>query len=506
MTGTKRITVILFCLGFSAFLNFALRRGPGNTIRTVDFAEIYYGSRCALQHKDPYDPDTVLHEFLAEGGKFPGDMPGKRLSDAKVAQIVLSNSVNLPTTFFLLLPFALLPWSVTSYAWVCLSVLLLAVSAWLVWDLGAGAAPAIWAWLAGFMLANSQQLIATGNIAGAAVGLCIIAAWCFLSERFALAGVVLLAVSLLIKPHDAGFIWLYFLLAGGTLRKRALQALAVTAVLGLCAAVWIARISPHWIPELHRNISYEVARGGIDDPGPTGAHQNTPAPVIDLQAAISIFKDDADFYNPVSYLAIGALLLVWIILVLRKRHPALQASEKPDELKGHDLSRAVNSAESIGPSGAEAPSSKSSRNLIALSAATSGALFALAPVAAFTLLPVYHRPYDAKLLLLALPACAMLWAAKASKRWLALALTAAAIVFTSDIPLAIVVALGQSLSLSANTLAGKIATVLLLRPAPLIVLALGCFYLWAYFRYEPSSSIPPRQDGARTMSADAGAT
>ncbi|HEV2132822.1 MAG TPA: glycosyltransferase family 87 protein [Terracidiphilus sp.] len=447
--------MILLCVSFSALLNWALRRGPGNTIHTVDFAEIYYGDRCALQHQDPYDPGTVLREFLAQGGKFPPDVPGKPISDSKVAQIVLSNSVNLPTSFFLVLPLALLPWSITAYLWVWLSVLLLAVAAWLVWDLGAGASPAIWAWLAGFLLSNSQQLIATGNVAGAAVGLCIIAVWCFLKNRFVLAGVVLLAFSLLLKPHDAGFIWLYFLLAGGALRKRALQTLAVTAVLGLCTFAWISRISPHWYPELHRNIAFEVARGGIDDPGPTGAHQNTPAPVIDLQAAISVFKDDAGSYNIVSYLVIGVLILAWIVVVLRKR-PSPQ-----------------------------------------------GALFALAPVAALTLLPVYHRPYDAKLLLLTLPACALLWAAKAPRRWIALALTAAAIFITSDIPLAMDVALGQSLSLSTNTFAGKLATVLLLRPAPLILLAVGCFYLWVYVRYEPPADLPPLADSSTAPAAAA---
>lgn len=443
MTGTKRITLILLCVGFSFFLFLAFPHGPGHKLHTVDFAEIYFGDRGALQHKDPYDPASVLNEFYSEGGQFPPDVAGKPPSDAKVAKIVLSTAVNLPTSFFLFLPLALLPWSLASYLWVVLSAVLLAIAAALTWDLGTSTAPALWAWLAGFMLANCQQIFATGNIAGISVGLCVIAVWCFLKQRFAVAGVALLAVSLLIKPHDAGFIWLYFLLAGGALRKRALQTLAVTAVLGLCTAVWIARISPHWSAELHRNLSSEVARGGIDDPGPAGERQKTTAPVIDLQAALSLLNDEAGFYNPASYAIAGVLILLWIVVVLRKRRSP------------HD------------------------------------ALFALAPIAALTMLPVYHRPYDAKLLLLTLPACALLWAAKAPRRRIALALTVAAIVVTSDIPLAIDVALGQSLSLSSTTLAGKIATVLLLRPAPLVLLALGCFYLWIYMRYEPLAGDPP---------------
>jgi hypothetical protein len=440
MTGTKRLMLIVLCVGFSYFLFLVFPHGPGHKLHTVDLAEIYFGDRCALQHKDPYDPATVLNEFFSEGGQFPAEVAGKPPSDSRVAKIVLSNAVNLPTSFFLFLPFALLPWSVASYLWVGISGLLLAIAAWLTWDLGACKAPAVWAWLAGFMLANCQQIFATGNIAAVAVGLCIIAAWCFLRQRFAGAAIVLLAFSLLLKPHDAGFVWLYFLLAGGTLRKRALQTLAVTAVLGLCTAAWIARISPHWSAELHRNISSEVARGGIDDPGPSGERQNTTAPVIDLQDVISLFKDDAGLYNMASYAIFGVLILLWAVVVLRKRGAP------------HD------------------------------------APFALAAVAALTMLPVYHRPYDAKLLLLALPACAMLWAAKARKRTFALALTSVTVILTSDIPLAIQVAIGKALTLSADTLGGKLATMLILRPAPLVLLALGCFYLWIYIRYEPTPS------------------
>lgn len=435
MTGTKRIALILLCVGFSAILYFGYSPDFGSTLRTVDFAEIYFGGRAALQHKDPYDPAAVLREFLAEGE-----------IHSRVAQTVLSNSVNLPTAFFLFLPFALLPWSLASYLWLGISGLFLAVAAWFTWDIGAERSPAIWAWFAGLMLVKCQQIFTSGNIAGFAVALCIIAAWCFLKERYALAGVVLLAFSLVIKPHDAGFIWLYFLLAGGSLRKRALQTFAVAAVIGLCTVAWISHVSPHWLPELHRNLTSEVVRGGIDDPGPTGQCQNTAAPIIDLQAVVSIFKDDPAFYNSVSYFVVGALVLAWGLAVLRKR------------------------------------------------GSFAGAAFALATVSSLTLLPVYHRPYDAMILLLTLPACAMLWAAGERKRWIALGLTLAAIVVTSGLPLAAGTALGLNPSLTANSLAGKLGTVLIFRPAPLILLALACFYLWVYIRFEPPASDPPRQD------------
>jgi len=77
--------------------------------------------------------------------------------------------------------------------------------------------------LIGFFLANCELLIVLGNMAGVAIGLCVVAVWCFLRERYVAAGIFCLAISLAIKPHDSGLVWLYFLLAGGIYRRRALQ-------------------------------------------------------------------------------------------------------------------------------------------------------------------------------------------------------------------------------------------------------------------------------------------
>jgi len=44
------------------------------------------------------------------------------------------------------------------------------------------------------------------------------------------AGILCFAISLAVKPHVAGMVLLYFLLANARYRKRALQTLAVTAL------------------------------------------------------------------------------------------------------------------------------------------------------------------------------------------------------------------------------------------------------------------------------------
>jgi hypothetical protein len=286
-----------------------------------------------------------------------------------------------------------------------------------------------------FVLANSEAIFATGNTAGIVVGLCMLAVWCFLRDRFVAAGVVCLAVSLAIKPHDAGLIWLYFLLAGGVYRKRALQALAVTAVLGLAALVWITPIAPHWLPELHSNLLFDQLPGGVNDPGPVTASTSGPAMVISLQSTISVFRDDPRIYNSVSYLICGALLLVWAAHTLRLRF---------------SISRAW---------------------------------FALAAVVPLAVLVTYHRPYDAKLLVLTVPACSMLWTEGKPVRWIALLATAAGIISTADIQLTILIILTGALHIPTAALSGQMLKFVLMRPTPLILLAMGIFYLWIYVRH-----------------------
>jgi hypothetical protein len=98
------------------------------------------------------------------------------------------------------------------------------------------------------------------------------------------------------------------------------------------------------------------------------------------------------------------------------------------------------------------------------------------------MLPVYHRQYDAKLLLLTVPACVMLWAEGGPTGRLALLLNTAGIVLTGDFPSAALMVLTGKLHLSTMGMFGKIVTAALVRPVPLILLVMAIFYLWVYVR------------------------
>ena len=94
----------------------------------------------------------------------------------------------------------------------------------------------------------------------------------------------------------------------------------------------------------------------------------------------------------------------------------------------------------------------------------------------------YHRPYDAKLLFLAIPACAHLSTQKSRIAILGTTLTSAAIAFTSDIPIAILTVVTARLRVPDASLVEKISTILITRPAPIFLLALASFYLFACLR------------------------
>jgi hypothetical protein len=235
------------------------------------------------------------------------------------------------------------------------------------------------------MLANSETLVGLGNAAGIAIGLCVIAAWCFLSGRHWVIGVFCLAFSLMLKPQDAAFVLLFFLLAGGIYRKRAVQSVAVAFAFGLPVVLWITSILPLWPKELAANLTFLTARGGICDPGPTSILW--PTAMVNLQTVISLFDNDPHLYNLVTYTLCGALLLPWAYTTIRSK------------------------------------------------LSVQSAWIALAAISAITLLIDYHRRNDTKLLLLSVPACAMLFSQGGRKGRLALALTSASILLYRRHPL-----------------------------------------------------------------------
>ena len=403
----------------------------------VDFKGLYYPARCLAQHCDPYNEGAVLRVYQAEAGAGASQ-------SAKVRQLA-TLYVYPPTTFLYTAGFALLSWKPAYLIGMALSIVSLVFASLLAWSIAADFAPILAGGLIGFLLANSEVLVITGNAAGLAISLCLIAVWCFVRQRFLWAGIFCLAISLAIKPHDAGLVWLYFLLAGGVYRRRALQTFLATIAISLPALLWVWRVSPHWMQELQANIASSFSlQSGINNPGLASSGAHGLDMLVSLQSIAGIFWSDPHIYNLVSYLVCAPFLIFWVYVTLRSR---------PTEAR---------------------------------------LWLGLAAISALSLLPVYHRQLDTKLLLLTVPACALLWAEGGLIGWLAVVVNAVGFFLNGDIPWAVLLTLIARLHLSTTGLTGLLLMVAQIFPAPLILLAMGAFYLWAYARRGDSIHPPPR--------------
>ncbi|MGC8550193.1 MAG: hypothetical protein ACP5M4_10885 [Acidobacteriaceae bacterium] len=307
--------------------------------------------------------------------------------------------------------------------WLLLIGLSFVAASLLMWELCADELPLVAGVLLGAFTATSTLLMMTGNPAGLAISLCVIAVWCFLRGRLLWLGVVFMGLSLVIKPQETGFIWLYFLLASVEYHRLTLRALVVVGVISIPAILWIsiAPASRHWVANLHAMVVATLQPGWSSDPG---IGNDTSYQFLNLQAIFSVIRDDPRFYGPISYGISGLLLLPWIV--------------------------------------------KSARR----TASRRAVYVALATGAALTMLPVYHRIYDWRLLLLMFPAVSLLWAQRDRHRWVAMG--------------SLLVVTGVSVNhfttflrrLQVHTLPGPLWMQMAGRPYCLLALAVAVVWLW----------------------------
>ncbi|MGB6191302.1 MAG: glycosyltransferase family 87 protein [Terracidiphilus sp.] len=397
-----------------------------------------------MHQADPYNEREFTRLYLDATHRLP------QVSNQRTA---LAKYVNLPTALLLVAPFAVLPWSVAKALWIGLVAGGFLGAAFLIWRLGDEYASGASLTLVCIVLLNSEVLFATGDTAGIVISLTVIAVWSFLNDRHIALGIICFAVALALKPHDAGILWLYFFLAGRVHRTRALRALAITSSLLACAIFWVSRVAPHWFSELLSNISASSTPGGLHEPGLASLTGRTAAMVIDLQAVTSAIWVDPHLYNLASYLVCGILICLWAFTTIRSTF------------------------------------------------SVSNAWLAVAAAVPLTLLITYHRPYDAKLLLLTIPACTMLWAEGGLRGWLALGFTTAGIVVTGDFFLAALTHITRHLDLAGASPAHRIFIGVAAQPVPLVLLVLAVFYLSIYMRQARKQRDPEHNSAVQTTHA-----
>jgi hypothetical protein len=413
-------------LGSIAFLLLGLVIISVRNTDQMDVRSAYISARCFIHNCDPYKQSDLMRVYFETGGTPP--------AGAQMASYLSFETQNVypPTMSAVMAPLAFAPYSVARLLWVSLVAAGYLIAAWLMWNVGSESSPLLSAALIAFYLFNSGSLLSTSNAGAFALSLCAIAAWCFVKDKSVPAGVLCMAVSLALKPHDSGLVWLYFLMIGGAYRKRALHSLLVLAIIAVPAFLWIQHTSPHWISELRSNLIAQIGEG--NDPGPSTVLNRGTLVITDLQTVIAFFDDDPSVYNPVSYvLCLG--MLAGVLFATRRQQIT------PVRVWG-----------------------------------------GLAAISALSMLPVYHRQYDAKLLLLTIPACAALWVAGGRIAKLALAVEFACLISTSDLPWALFISFIKHLDLPTSGPARDALIMLLSFPLPIALVITCCFYTLVNFR------------------------
>jgi len=419
------LACVLVGATFFVVLGFVLARTSPNG--SCDFEPVYYHSRVLIEHNDPYFETNSNYAQLNAGGFLNPN------SLTPVDQIQIP-CVYPPTALVVAAPLALLKWHAADLIWMSLSAASIVVAALLIWSAAADYSPTLAGVLIGFILINSITVLFEGNAAALAVGLSVIALALFLKQRLELLGLICLAISLCLKPHDGAFVWLFLFLSGGTLRRRAWETVSTFLLLSLPAVLWVSSFSPHWPQEMRANMASISGIGGVNNPGPTSTTSHITNSAINLQTVFSVVVDRPSFYNPASYFVCGIILLCFGWAIIRDRGSAERQ------------------------------------------------WLGIAIISALAMLPVYHRHHDARMLLLAIPACALLWRRRDTLGKIGTLITFMAISITGDIPRAILDRLESGYQFNAADLPAKLEMIIFTRPAPLVLLMMTVVFLVLYVR------------------------
>jgi hypothetical protein len=411
----------LFVLFISALVMFALA-GARVIQASNDFVPVYTGARCLLHGCNPYDTSQLEQQFYEAGGHAT-ELPSWQI-DVPVYP---------PSTFLVLSPLALLRFPVARVLWFLLNGCLLVTAARLIQDMSPSQHRWLTTILVSYFVITAEIVLVLGQPAVFAISLVIIGSYLFLRGRLLPAGASLFLLSLAVKPQIGGMIVLYLLLRRIHWRYAAM-ALAGAGALLLSASLILGHHprSAAWASTLRTNLSATLSPGGSADPRPENRQAIGD---LNLQSLTSIVFPEAHTFNAVAYSAFLVLLALGVLVVLRT------------------------------------------------SANQETHLISLAALSVLTLMPVYHRFYDTRLLLLSIPAVGIVFQ---KRRLLGALIAILTFLATISIQYRIQILLLQHAKWQ-NVLANKFLFILLLRQQNLEMLILFCLYLVAMYSIRFSS-------------------
>lgn len=346
--GTRNLKIILWILLFLAAGEFVMR-GPVRFLREPtnwnDLSQSYTASKLWLKGQSPSDPRNFSVLWKQEAGSH------LELTDIRTHLAPPLGGLVVTA------PIAALPWKVAKIVWLIILLTAFVVTVWTLMLAGGLREDNLrtLAFIAACLaLAPFQTGIASGNASILVIGLCAAAIWAAFGHRDVAAG-LLFGVACSLKPQIGAFLVLYYLIR----RRWKLFATAVATTTGLVlvAVLYLWLRGASWIQDYLHNAKGFVTANNIDDFSGANPIRFT---LINLQVPFFSITGHPSSANLMAFVAGVLLLCAWLYWVVRG----------PDG--GHDH-------------GTE--------------------LLALGAIAIISLLPVYHRFYDAALLVVPLSWC-----------------------------------------------------------------------------------------------------
>jgi hypothetical protein len=300
--------LLLACAEFIA-------RGPVRLAQAGEFNDFispYTQAKAWLRGVDPYTPETLAVLWPRQAQPFPFK---RDLSDGS---LVLKRGIPTaypPTALVLIAPISILPWPVADKLWSILSLFAFTVVVFSLLLVGEYKRDDWRSYLfltIAIAFAPFHSGLATGNLVIVVVGLCAGAVLSAARQRDSAAG-ILIGVAACLKPQ-IGLVFLFYFLLKRRWRIVSCATILI-AVSAITAVVRLAASHSPWMAVYLSDSRILFAKGSLGD---FTESNRIRYGLVNLQLLTYIFLHDREWADAVALAVGGILVVIWLILMRRR--------------------------------------------------------------------------------------------------------------------------------------------------------------------------------------------
>jgi hypothetical protein len=319
VNNTNWRAILIAALLVASVAEFAIR-GPLRIARETnwnDFLSPYIQAKAWVKGEDPYSTQVFISEWPDV------HRPTWVVADAASGQLELNRGIPTPyplSSLVVVAPFTALSWSAAIAIWIVISVVAVVLSPFALIsicdlrfsDLRSQIFVALW-----FAMGPLHTGMGTANPALLAVSLAIAAVWAEHRGKPSLSG-ILLGIAVCLKPTVAGGLLLYYMVRSNRKYKLKIAGIAgaVTAIITGLAVCRLTLAGVPWLSSYIENTRRIFAPGSLADfARPDAIRFN----MINAQVLLYSILGNASLANRLAQSLGAALLAVWLWICYRRR-------------------------------------------------------------------------------------------------------------------------------------------------------------------------------------------